>query len=732
VAITLLTFSPVLTCEFVSYDDRQYVTENAHVLAGLTLDGCHWAWTTFHAANWHPITWLSLMLDAQLSHQEAWGYHLTNLLWHLANTLLLFFLLRSLTGTIWRSALVAMLFAVHPLHVESVAWVSERKDVLSIFFGLLAMIAYARYAAAPSVGRYLLVALCLALSLLAKPMLVTLPGLLLLLDYWPLERWQPGGGGTSLPLGRLALEKLPLLVLSGASCLATVVAQQHGKAVGTLMDFPLIERLENATLSYVHYLRQVLLPFDLAPFYPYRPPGTSAMLAVGAGLLLAAVTVLVWRAGRRLPYLPVGWFWYLGTLVPVIGLLQVGAQSRADRYTYFPLIGIFLLVVWGMADLARRFGRERLFAALATVIVSWLGACSWNQALVWHDTIRLWEHALQVTENNHVAHSNLGVELLKTKDFAAARHHFEEALRIRPAYPHSYDGLGLILFNQGQAAEKAGRLQEALRLYNESVEEFRMALHFQNDLAPARYHLGIALVKLQDPEGAVVELEEVLRLSPEDSPTHLNLGRVQVRLGRLDEGIHHYQVRLALSPGSDSDLAELGTAYQLRGDWRQAADCYRQAIHLDPKRASYRRELALSLHHLGLSGEARAQAQEAERLAPGWAESGLQLAWDLATSPEPRRRWGKYAVIVAEQAALVSGTTNVQVLDTLAAAYAEAGRFTEAVDTARAALAQANAGKDINRAREIAERLHLFENRQPFHAAAATPDAPARRDQSGK
>jgi tetratricopeptide (TPR) repeat protein len=704
--ITLLAFLPVLGCDFVSFDDRDYVTENAHVLAGLTAGGWRWAWTTFHASNWHPLTWLSLMLDTQLFGNRPGGYHFTNLLLHVANTLLLFTLVRRLTGVVGGSALVAALFGVHPLHVESVAWISERKDVLSIFFGLLALLAYARYAEAPSAGRYVQVGVCMALSLLAKPMLVTLPALLLLLEYWPLRRWRPrptAADSGGIPLRRLVLEKVPLLALSVASCVVTVRAQQHGMAFASLETASPQERVYNTLVSYVQYLRQTLLPIDLAAFYPRPPGGTSPALAGAAALLLVGVSALVWKAGRRFPYLPVGWFWYLGTLVPVIGLVQVGAQARADRYTYFPLVGIFLILAWGLGDVARRLHRVRLAQVLAAAVVAALMITSWGQAHVWHDSTTLWEQALKVTRDNHVAHNNLGIERMKSGDQAGARRHFDEALRIRPGYAHAHSGLGMVLMNSGKVAEAAAH--------------FRAALASDDTLAPAHYNLGTALAALGEFEAAAAHFQAVLGRDPGNAGAHLHLARVLLRLGKAEEAVGHFLERTARKPGAASELAELGTAYQLSGDWGRAADCFRRAIDLEPAKAAYHRGLALSLARQGLAGEARVAAREAVRLDPGWPGLGLRQAWALATDSDDKRRWGPLAVLLAELAAQLGGRRDAQTLDTLAAAYAEVGRFPQAVDAARAALDQAALGNDARLTRAISERLRLYENKQPFRAA---------------
>jgi tetratricopeptide (TPR) repeat protein len=528
-AITVLAFQPVLGCDFVNYDDGDYVKGNPHVQGAFSAANLTWAWTTAHAANWHPLTWLSLMLDTQLFGTEAWGYHLTNLLLHLANTLLLFGLLRRLTGATLRSALVAALFAVHPLHVESVAWVSERKDVLSTLFGLLTLWAYARYAEAQGLRRYLLVVLGLALSLLAKPMLVTLPFVLLLLDYWPLRRWR-----SAAPAGWLLLEKLPLLVLSAASGTMTVWAQRHGRAFQELADLSLPARLSNALVSYVDYLRQTIWPLDLAPLYLHPGAGLPAWQVAGAALLVLAVTALALWGRRRWPYLLVGWLWYVGTLVPVIGLVQVGVQARADRYTYVPLIGIFLLLSWGLKDLARRWRCQEVLTCAAGLALICFMAITWAQARYWRNSVTLWNHTLEVTEGHYIAHNNLATVLVNQQEMAEAVRHFREAVRLRPDKPELHTSLGRALRESGERAEAARHFREALRL--------------RPDNPKVHNTLALLLLELGEMEEAAQHFQEVLRLKPDNPAAHNNLGIILLNQGKQAEAIRYFREALRLQP----------------------------------------------------------------------------------------------------------------------------------------------------------------------------------------
>ncbi|HPC48095.1 MAG TPA: hypothetical protein PLW83_08605, partial [Deltaproteobacteria bacterium] len=415
----------------MNFDDPPYVTHNPHVLKGITAEGFRWAFTSVYGSNWHPLTWISHMLDVELFGMNAGMHHLTNTLLHALNSVLLFLVLEAATKARGKSALVALLFAVHPLHVESVAWVAERKDVLSTFFGMLATAAYIAYANRPSAWRYLVVAIAFVLGLMAKPMLVTLPLVLIILDFWPLERIlpdgkrpdaaaRPEGGMPRLPLSRLILEKAPLFALSAASSAVTVYAQYTGGSVRTLDEIPLYQRTANAIVSYVMYLVKTAVPSGLAAFYPF-PEAIPAAKVIACGVFLAGVTAAAWALRKRRPYLIAGWLWYVVTLVPVIGLVQVGRQSMADRYTYLPLVGIFVIVVWGADDVLKRFTRStKPAAALAAIGLAVLMTATYFQVGVWKDSTALFSHAVAVTQGNYIAHYNLGCELQKQGDTGEA------------------------------------------------------------------------------------------------------------------------------------------------------------------------------------------------------------------------------------------------------------------------------------------------------------------------
>jgi tetratricopeptide (TPR) repeat protein len=622
---TVLSFSPVFGCDFVNLDDDEYVTKNVHVLAGLTDEGFAWAWNGAHAANWHPLTWLSLMLDAQLFGKSPLGFHLTNLLLHLANMMLVFVLLRQWTAALWPSALVAALFAVHPLHVESVAWVTERKDVLSTFFGLLALLAYTSYARAPRASAYFLALLFFTLSLLAKSMLVTLPILLLLVDYWPLRRFQ----GTP-SLRRLILEKLPFFALSFAFSAITLWAQR--RAVTSLVAIPFNARLANALLSYLAYLRQTVLPIDLAVFYPHPRGKVQFMAALAAAGVLVLLTAFAYRWRRAYSFAFVGWLWFLGTLVPVIGLAQVGGQARADRYTYFPHIGLFIIVACGGAELVRRLQRPLLAAGIAALVLLQLAIRTWSQTTYWQNSFTLFDRAIEVTNGSSLAYYNLGV-----------------------------------------AWKDAGKPAEAIKCY-----------------------------------------ERALEFDPNSASTHNNLGGVLLDERLYSEAAREFQEAIRLDPKGAGRYANLGQALRGLGNWAESADCFRSAVVLDPETAIYRRGLAFSLWKQGLREEAAAEYQEALRLEPGWLSSARNSAWIFAADPDAGLRNGRIAEQLAEQLCQATAEQDPEMLDILAAAYGENGKFAEAHTTALRAAALAAAKGEVKSVAAIQSRLRLYENKQPY------------------
>jgi len=537
-AATLAVYAPVAGHGFVDYDDDEYVFRNPHVQAGLSADGVAWAFTSLEAANWHPLTWLSHMLDCELFGLRPAGHHLVNLGLHAANVVLLFLVLAWLTGGVWRSAAVAALFALHPLNVESVAWVAERKNLLSTFFWILTIAAYGWYARRPGPARYLAVAAGTALALLSKPMAVTLPFVLLLLDFWPLGRMSRGA------FGRLLLEKLPLLVLAGLTSAITLEAHVQGGSVVAVEAIPPGARLSNAIVSYAAYLGKLVWPARLGVFYPHResslPP---ARVWVTAAALIAA-TAAALRAARRAPYLTVGWSWYLVTLLPVIGIVQVGTQAMADRYVYVPAIGLFLAAAWGAAALARRPKATRVLAAAAVAALLALAVRASAQVRVWHDSLSLFRATIQAVPDSWVAHYNLGNGLTAAGRTAEAEAEFRETVRLRPRFARAHNNLGDVLDALGRHAEAAAAYEEAIRV--------------NPDLAEAHNNLGTARAAMGRLEEAEASLRRAVALQPEFVEAYLNLGIVLRRRGRLGESSEALSRAVTLRP--DFDLARFHRA----------------------------------------------------------------------------------------------------------------------------------------------------------------------------
>jgi Flp pilus assembly protein TadD len=628
VAVTLAVFAPVRHFDFVAWDDPLYVTENPHVAAGLTWQGARWALTTGDDFYWHPLTWLSHMLDVELYGQDAGGHHVTNLIFHVASTLLLFGLLRRTTGRVGPSAFVAALFAIHPLHVESVAWVAERKDVLSTFFLMLSLAAYSWYAESLRPGRYVAVLLLYVLGLMAKPMLVTLPLVLLLFDVWPLRRLSFGGPGEAggagpsarraprARVGWLLLEKAPFLVLSLASSVLTFLNQASAGSVRDLGSFPLQLRAANALMSYVIYAVKMMWPAGLAGFYPHPTSMPSWWVVLGAALLLAVLTLGAVRAAPRYPYVLVGWLWYVVTLVPVIGLVLVGDQARADRFTYVPLIGLFIVVAWGVPDLVARWPHRRyILAAAAAVAVLCCAAVARAQVWHWQDNLALWTRAAQVTTNNQRAHASLGFELARVGRLDEAAAHFAEALRIVPDAADLHNALG-------DVRAKQGRLEDALAHYS-------TALRVKPDYDKARANLAALLERLGRPGEAVVVYEERVRRQPGSAAAHNSLGVALAGQGRFDEGVKELREAVRLDPGYARAHLNLGVALELQGLLADATAEYANATRLKPEYALAFQKLGVSLAKQGRLGEAVPAMTEALRLEPGnadWhADLGLML-----------------------------------------------------------------------------------------------------------
>ncbi|HEY8149851.1 MAG TPA: tetratricopeptide repeat protein, partial [Vicinamibacteria bacterium] len=570
VAAGAFVYAPVRHHEFVNFDDAQYVRDNAAVAGGLSGRALSWALTTGHAGNWHPLTWLSHLLDVELFGLDPGRHHLTSAVLHVVNTLLLFGLLLRMTGALFRSAFVSALFELHPLHVESVTWIAERKDVLSGLFFFLTLWAYLAYVRRPRGSRYALVLVLFALGLMAKPMLVTLPFVLLLLDIWPLGR-------TAEPSARrrLIVEKLPLVGLAIASSVVTVLVQQRAGAIRGLGVLPFDRRLATAVLAYVTYAAKAVWPSRLAAIYPYPAPPPSWQV-LGAIAVLAAASALALRARPRHPYLPVGWFWYLGTLVPVLGLVQVGSQPWADRYTYIPAIGLFLVVAWGTVDLLARWPRRNLLlAAAAAVVLAGCAITARKQVGYWRNSVALWEHALEVTAGNHRAESNLAHALARQRRLDEAVAHYVAALRIKPDFAEAHNNLGLVLADQGKVGEAMRHYSEAVRVLPDYLE--------------AHNNFGVALMGEGRNTEAIRHFSEAVRIDPTVAVSHNNLGVAYAHEGRLDAAAREFVEALRLEPGyaeAQTNLAVahngLGAALGDQGKAEEAIDHYVQALRLQP------------------------------------------------------------------------------------------------------------------------------------------------------
>jgi protein O-mannosyl-transferase len=604
-----VVFAQTVWHDFINYDDPNYVYENANITRGFSLSGIIWAFSHIHSENWHPLTTISHMLDCQLYGVKPGGHHLTSVLLHTAAAILLFLALRTMTGALWQSAFVAALFAIHPLHVESVAWVAERKDVLSAVFFMLTLVAYTRYTRAPAVRRYLLVALLYALGLMCKPMLVTLPFVFLLLDFWPLNRWpnqpsrQPKKRGTRSSAGALAsgklllLEKIPLVALSLISSGVTLIAQKQ--TIGWIEQLPLTWRLTNAAVSYVLYVWQMLWPVKLAVFYPHPENRLHMWQIILTLAALIAMTAVSFVLRKKHPYLVTGWLWYVMMLFPVIGIIQVGWQGRADRYTYLPQIGLYVLITWGVADCSRSWRRQPEVLGLAAAIV--LGVLTWRswiQTAFWRDSQTLWTHALAVTSGNDVAENNLGIVLLAK-----------------------------------------GRVDEA-------ISRFQTAVDLRPENAPAHRNLAKAFLEKGQVADAMIHYRKLLEIEPENVEARNTLGIVLVKQGRIKEALEQWQGVLAVEPDNGN--------------------------------------------------------------------ANSNLAWVLATSPEASLRDGEKAVELAENALRLSGGNNPLVLRVLAAAYAETGRFRQAIETAQHGLELAKSQGKAGLAAELEQTIFLYQTDRPL------------------
>src|SRR6476620_856106 len=669
--VTWVAFFPALQNNFVNFDDHTYVYENPKVVAGLTRSGITWAFTHFHSSNWHPLTWLSHMLDCQLYRLNAGGHHFTSVLLHAVVAILLFIVLQKMTGAVWRAAFVAAVFAVHPLRVESVAWISERKDILSGLFFMLTLAAYVKHARAPSVGRYLVVVLLYALGLMCKPMLVSLPLVLLLIDYWPLRRFTDPSSAR-----RLFIEKLPLIGIAALSCIVTLFAQRSTTA--SIAHIPLAWRVGNAAVACMTYIVQMVWPLHLAPFYPHPAdeqlaPGVTDQLPawqiVRAIVVIICISIAAVLLRKERPYVFTGWCWYLIMLGPVIGIVQVGLQAHADRYTYLPQIGLYILVSWSVAHLIawRRAGHRILTSAAVIVLVSltWIARA---QVRYWHDSETLWEHSLAVTKDNDVPHYGLGDVYFARGELNKALAEFRSALYLRPDSPYAHNDIGLVL-------TKMGRLDEA-------VDHLNAAIRILPNHPMAHLHLGNALLQKGQTSGAIKEFEQQLALQPDDAAAHCDLANALADQGQLSQAIAQYEKAIELRPDRAEAYYDLGNCYLQQGNPEKAIKQYEQALKLSPRLVEARNNLATILCQKGEIDRAISEWEEAIRVQPDNIDALNNLTWVLAmpvsTGSEKRLK----ALPLAQRLQELVGNNNPKVLRTIAAAYAANGKLTEALNVA--------------------------------------------------
>jgi tetratricopeptide (TPR) repeat protein len=875
-AITFAVFGQTLRYEFVNFDDNLYVYENSVVQKGLTWEGFHWALTYGKIGHWHPLTWLSHMLDCQWYGLSPCGHHLTNVLLHGAAVILLFLVLREMTGFLWRSAFVAAVFAIHPLRAESVAWVAERKDVLSAFFFMLTLGAYVRFVRRPpSKIRYGAVVLFFALGLLSKNMLVTTPFVLLLLDYWPLNRLS---GFSLQALLRRVAEKIPLFILTIGSCVATALVPE--KLTNGQLPFGL--RMENVVVSYVTYLWQMIHPLELACVYPNPVNHLPLWQVAGALGLLLAISGAVWAVRRTQPGFVVGWLWYLGMMVPVIGLVQISYYAHADRYTYLPQIGLYLLLTWGAANLCAswRYRRVALGGGSAIILMT-LMVCARTQTAYWRNSELLWTHALACTSGNYIAHDNLanalpqkevdqaiahyqeallikpnyaeahnnlanallqkgkmdeaiahcqqallikpdyaeahinlGIALLQKGDADEAITQFQTALQIKPDYAEAHYNLGNALLQKGQADDAIPQYQTALQINpgyaeahhnlgsallqkgrpDEAIAQYQMALQIKPDYAGAWYNLGNALLQKGNVDEAIAHYQQALQINPSNAEAHNILGNTLLSKGRVDEAIVHYQQALQISPDNAEAHNNLGNVMLQKGQVDEAIIHYQQALQIKPHYAKAHNNLGSALFQKGQVDEAIIHFQQALQIKPDYAEAhnnlgnvlfqkgnvdeaiiqlqqavqitpdnakahnnlgnallkkdrideaiahyqmALQikpdslgvlnnLAWLLATCPDAHIRDGVQAVKYALRACELTHYGVAPLVGTLAAAYAEAGRYDDAIAAAQKACALATAAGERDLLEKNQKLLTLYRAHQPYHEAAGqgVPTAP--------
>ncbi|GFO70418.1 O-GlcNAc transferase [Geomonas limicola] len=606
--VTMIVFLQTATHQFINFDDPGYVTSNTAVKGGLSAAGLAWAFTSTAMSNWHPLTWLSHMIDVQFFGLDPRWHHLTSVFLHAVTVVVLFMLLEGMTGALWQSFFVALLFAVHPLHVESVAWVAERKDVLSCLFGLISLSCYVRYVKTPGARWYLASLLLFVASLMSKPMLVTLPLVMLLLDYWPLDRYgcDPSTNAT-LPVLRLAREKIPFFVFSALSSAITVYSQHKGGAMATLDKVPVTARIENALIAWVKYIFLMVWPQDLAILYPF-PKHLVLWQAAAAGIVLVIISTAVVRYRRRFPYLLTGWFWYFITLLPVIGLVTVGGQSMADRYTYFPLIGLFVACCWLIPDLMQGWQhRQVVLAVLAPLVFSLLTAVTWRQLGYWKDDFSLFRHTLEVTSDNYLILNNYGIALDAKGNHAEAFRYFNEAVQVNPRSAMAYSNLGSVSLGWGKL--------------DDAVQNYTKALEINPNHLQARAGMGKTLAALGRFDEAVWQFQEALKIDPSLTAAHQNLALLLIKLGKNSEAQSHYEAALQLDPRSPKAALDMGIAMAQEGKMVEALGYFDDAQRIAPTSVEAHFNRGLAFVRLNRKEEAAGEFARVLELRPNSREA---------------------------------------------------------------------------------------------------------------
>lgn len=738
---TVAAFWPVTNAQFVNLDDPTYISDNLRVQRGLTMENVKWAFTTFHGSLWHPLTWLSVMLDCELFGVNPAAMHRVNLGFHVGSALLLFLMLRRLTRALWASAIVAALFALHPLRVESVAWIAERKDVLSTFFWILTMWSYAEYVQRRCAGWYTAAVLLFSLGLMAKAMLVTLPFVLLLVDFWPLRRMGVAAPRWLAHLGRLVFEKLPFFALTAGSISLTLLAPGHGEGVVSFVRLPLSERFENAIVSYARYLGKTFWPTDLAVYYPH-PGEWPGLVVFAAAALLVIVSGLAVGGLRRFPWFFAGWFWFVGTLTPVLGIVQVGGQSMADRFTYVPSIGLFMAIVWTVRELVleKRALRFTSLAACGAIVVA-CAVMTHRQAGYWKDSHTLFAHAAKVTPPSTLMLNSMGDALVEQGRDGEAMQKFKAALQLDPEDALAWGNIGNILFRDGKLDEAVEHYREGLRYnsksallhYNlalalgakgqfiEAIGHHEKALALEPFYVNARLNLGNAYMSLGNPEAAATNYLAALHLKHDFPAAHYNLGNTRLTQGRVEEAIKHFAEAARLDKTFVDAHRQWGIALQQAGRRAEALPHLQRALALAPSSPGIRAQLAALLSELGQTEAAIAQYREALKLEANIPGVLNNLAWILATHPDATLRDGGEAVGLAERAVELTKRKQPFLLGTLAAAYAETGRFDEAVRIAEEAIqiAEKNGQKEL--AAKNKELLGAYRERRPWREPAPGP-----------